>query len=227
MSVSERISPRDSMYDSNWPDAYSYWGRSALKCIREALDRTRVAPEAILDLPSGHGRVLRWLAAEFPDAAITACDLDRDAVDFCAAEFGATPMYSSVDPEAIPLERYDLIWVGSLFTHLDAPLWTRFLKTLRNHLDGVLVFTTAGVSVAELMRQERPTAVDSEALLESFDRTGFGYADYPGQSYGLCRVKPDWVLRLLSMLKLDVVDFTERGWANRQDVYTVLVRSSA
>jgi SAM-dependent methyltransferase len=220
----QSISPQDGMYDPAWPNAYRYWGRSAIRCIHHALDLTGVEPARILDLPSGHGRVLRWLAAEFPQATITACDLDRDGVDFCAREFGAIPIYSSEAPEQIPLERYDLIWIGSLFTHLDAPLWPRFLSALAEHLDGVMLFTTAGEYVAELMREGEDHGVDNANLLGSYDRTGFGYADYPGQAYGLARAKPDWVLELLGRLPLEVVEVTARGWAKRQDVYTVRPR---
>jgi SAM-dependent methyltransferase len=227
-AVSQTISPRDAMYDPRWPDAYVAWGKSALSCIRQAVDRADIVPERILDLPSGHGRVLRWLAAEFPRATITACDLKRDAVDFCAAEFGATPLYSRVEPEEIPLDRYDLIWVGSLLTHVDAPLWRRFLGTFAEHLDGLLLFTTAGDFVAEQMRQGGDNDVDREALLESYDRSGFGYANYRGRdAYGLSRATPAWVLALLATLPYVVEDLKECGWADRQDVYTVRLRQGA
>ena len=49
----------------------------------------------ILDLPCGYGRVLRMIHAAFPRATIHACNLNKDAVDFCAATFGAIPVYSS------------------------------------------------------------------------------------------------------------------------------------
>ena len=39
----------------------------------------------LLDLPCGHGRVMRYLRAAFPRAEITGCDLLRDGVDHCAA----------------------------------------------------------------------------------------------------------------------------------------------
>ena len=57
----------------------------------------------ILDLPCGHGRVLRYLSAAFPEAEITACDIMREGVDFCASTFGAIPVYSQDDPQQIPL----------------------------------------------------------------------------------------------------------------------------
>src|SRR5437870_5495298 len=84
-------------------------GRAALT----AAGKTDV--RRILDLPCGHGRVLRVLKAAFPGAALTACDIDRDGVDFCASRFGAEPVYSVEDPGRIPVRGpFDLIWVGSL-----------------------------------------------------------------------------------------------------------------
>src|SRR5436309_14349941 len=104
---------------------YFEYGETAVRLIRLAMDATgtgQVPTHNVLDFPSGHGRVLRTLKAAFPRARLTACDIDHDAVDFCAETFGAEPIYSDEDPRAIELPgQYDLIWCGSLFTHLDAP----------------------------------------------------------------------------------------------------------
>jgi hypothetical protein len=57
------------------------------------------------------------LRAAFPEAHLTVCDLDRDKVDFCAAQFNATPVYSQEDIRSVSLDQtFDLIWCGSLFT---------------------------------------------------------------------------------------------------------------
>ena len=81
-------------------------------------------PQRILDFPCGHGRVLRYLRAAYPLAEITACDLNRDGVEFCAERLGAVPVMSSEDPADIRLAgEFDLIWCGSLLTHLDSGRW--------------------------------------------------------------------------------------------------------
>ena len=125
-----------------------------------------------------------------------------------------------MDPGRIRIDdRFDLIWSGSLFTHIDAPRWPGFLDLLASLLapGGVLVFTTAGRSVAAEMREgagehvftpsgrsvaaemregeyRGMTADLARGLLEDFDRTGFGYRDYPGQTgYGHSRARPSWV----------------------------------
>src|SRR4051812_24162879 len=104
--VIRTIAPNDWMTDKVKPENYFIAGRSALKAILVSLEAARVDPASvtrILDLPCGHGRVLRHLRAGFPAAEIAACDIDRDGVDFCARTFGATPIYSRDDPAEIPL----------------------------------------------------------------------------------------------------------------------------
>ena len=76
----------------------------------------------MLDLPCGFGRVTRFLCARYPAASITVSDLDRDGVDYCAARFNAQAAYSVRDFRDLQLGgAYDLLWVGSLITHLPAP----------------------------------------------------------------------------------------------------------
>src|SRR5262245_32651468 len=94
--VIRTISPNDEMFSAaGREDVYHAIGRSAIECIVCSLNaarKTTADVKRILDLPSGHGRVLRYLKAVFPDAEITACDLVRDGVDFCASALGALPV---------------------------------------------------------------------------------------------------------------------------------------
>jgi SAM-dependent methyltransferase len=168
--------------------------------------------------------VLRALKAAFPHARLTACDLDRDAVDFCARTFGAAPVYSHEDPAQIRIDdRFDLIWCCSLLTHVDAPRWPGFLDLFTSLLTpgGVLVFTTHGRSVAADWRAGKHdglTADLAQGLLEDYDRSGFGYRDYPGWTeYGLSCSRPSWVCeRVERTAGLALLGYTERGWS-RQD----------
>jgi SAM-dependent methyltransferase len=102
-------------------EAYERTSRTGLRCVENALVPVNKAPEdckKILDFRCGYGRVLRALRARFPEAHITACDLNEDATKFCAETFGATPVqgYSDLSKTILP-HKYDAIWVGSVFTH--------------------------------------------------------------------------------------------------------------
>jgi SAM-dependent methyltransferase len=122
--VSTRIDLRDMMYEGH-PTAYFLSGYSALFCIRKALDKAgKKSVASILDFACGHGRVLRSLAADFPKARLVALDTNKAGVDFCAKVFGAKPVYSNIDFSNLSFDgKFDLIWVGSLFTHLRGERW--------------------------------------------------------------------------------------------------------
>jgi SAM-dependent methyltransferase len=226
LEIDRTISPNDAMHvgPERW---YFSIGQSGLECIQHVLGDRR--PSSILDLPSGHGPVLRYLIAVYPEAEIVACDIDRDGVDFCVATFGVRGVYSDQDPSRIQLGRtFDLIWCGSLLTHVRD--WKPWLDLFHSSLseDGVLIFTTAGRFVIETMRQGKLAGITPDAaeqILRDYEATGFGYADYPGQpGYGLARAHPSYVLSLLEDFR--VVSLTEHEYAGRQDVYGVVVEAA-
>ena len=227
-NVSREISPRDAMFAGN-RDHYFGVGRSALRNIRLAmLAAGKPADEVrrILDLPSGHGRVLRNLRAAFPRAAITACELDRDGVDYCATMFGAEPSYGAEALAARPdAGRFDLIWCGSLLTHLDAPRWRWFLSLFDAQLapQGLLLFTTHGRLVPRRIQAGWDYGLDVERLrrlIACYQETGFGYVDYPNQTgYGISLARPSWTLGLLDRHPaLRRLLYLEHGWDDHQDV---------
>jgi SAM-dependent methyltransferase len=186
----------------------------------------------ILDFGSGYGRILRQFKAAFPDARLAACDILREAVDFCAATFGAEPIYAADDPGETELEgQFDLVWLGSLFTHLDAPRWKSLLDLLEGALeeDGLLLFTTQGRLIRDRIAERtwldaygEPIWVNwdvSEDQLDQvvadYDREGFGYLEWGAldRQYGTSISTPAWVLgQLQSRPGLEIIGFWERGW---------------
>lgn len=202
-------------------------GRSALRCVRLALasaGKTNV--DKILDLPCGHGRVMRTLRAEYPQAEIHACDLVTAGVEFCRTHLDAVPIPSDPDPKKVRLQGpYDLIWVGSLFTHFEALRWPAFLQLLHGSLavGGVCIVTTHGRGAANLIRNGKTGYGLSNPgrLLNLFDREGFSYLPYdPTAGYGVSLSAIPWVTSQIGQLKqARMVLLLERGWADHQDVY--------
>ena len=222
------ISEHDEMSTGDAED-YLRIGRAGFDCVSDALRLIgRATCTSILDLPCGHGRVMRYLRAAFPDARITACDLNRTGVDYCAKTFGATPVHSKKRIQDVVIsDRFDLIWCGSLLTHLEKPLWHPFLSFFAEHLseDGLLVFTTHGRLSAKWIREKIHTyALNPKELprvLAAYDRKGFGYAPYPcSPDYGITLSSPAWVLEQIQQYpNLRMVLLSEMGWSNHQDVY--------
>jgi SAM-dependent methyltransferase len=223
VTVLQQVSPSDGMYPGD-PDHYFGYGQWALRWIRlaaAAAGQDNFA--AILDFPSGHGRVLRTLKAAFPEAKLTACDIDRDAVDYCAKTFGAEPVYSRHDPAEIEFDGdFDLIWCGSLFTHLDEQRWPGFFelfhRVLRSY--GIFLFTTAGRFSAEKLRRD-PLGFEDPEFLTRFDACGYTYTEYPVETkesidipvYGQSLSSLSWVIRFLEEQGLfNVLTAAETGW---------------
>jgi SAM-dependent methyltransferase len=226
--VAERIGHKDGMFKKGFEEHYFSVGRSALEAVRLAMLAAKRADfSRILDLPCGHGRVLRALKGAFPRAQLTACDLNRAGVDFCVENFGASGDYSDAEPAKIALKGpYDLIWSGSLLTHLSEGPYVEFLGLFARLLEpgGVFVATTHGRHVAARLRAGTHTyKLAPEALpgvVAQYDATGFGYADYPaGSGYGISVNSPEWLLRKLSEVPgLRVAMFSENLWDGHQDV---------
>jgi SAM-dependent methyltransferase len=227
------ISANDGMHVAGHESHYFSVGQSALECINCSLQAAPLPADnvhRILDLPCGHGRVLRYLRAAFPEAEIIACDLLRDGVDYCAMTFGAIPLYSVENSANIELERdaFDLIWVGSLLTHLDSDRWPGFLELFRRSLrpGGVLVFSTHGRSAYDKAvrlgtKSHGLPYWRHTAAKYAYERTGFGYSNYANSSsYGLSLSSPARVFKLIERVsELRVVHFSERAWDKHQDVY--------
>jgi SAM-dependent methyltransferase len=199
--VERTPSPKETMY-GGLRGPYLLAGVSALKLLRKAMALAGMGepPRTILDLPCGHGRVMRVLRAAFPDATLIACDLDREGVDYCARTFGAVPVYSDVDPARVRIDHeVELIWVGSLFTHVDPARWEGFLDLFAQVLrpGGILVFTTFD-------RPRRPVLdsmglLDPGELLRARDERGVAFQSYlHDDGYGITLAGPDHVRKAVS-----------------------------
>jgi SAM-dependent methyltransferase len=185
--VNDQIAPDDGMWEGN-ASHYFGVGQSALHCIKVSMLAGGIETFTnILDLPCGHGRVLRHLQHAFPRAQLTACDINMPATEFCARTFGATPVQGNESPGKIALQgNYDLIWVGSLLTHLNAKACMDFLDFFRAKLrpKGLLVFTLHGREVAGRMRGGVQTyGLDSSAIAHILKQ-------YLEKDFALSRVSP-------------------------------------
>ena len=123
------------------------------------LQHSRSAMQLIVEVPfEGRGlvpsstcrpvmaRVARHLAAEFPKATLLACDIDSVAVQFCADQFGAIPVVTDGDLSRLSFDDVDLIWCGSLMSHLPRHIFLDAIRLFSRSLapNGLAIFTTHG-----------------------------------------------------------------------------------
>jgi SAM-dependent methyltransferase len=214
-------------------DHYYSVGASAMSSIYTALDLHKVETgnvRRILDYACGYGRVLRWLRAAFPEAYIKGVDADRASAEAAAVLNVETAHLDITLAERLG-DKFDLIWVGSLFTHLTSTETARILRYLRSHLSdsGIIVFTTHGVDVFERVTAgERDYGLDAggvEALIDGYTKVGYGYAGYPSQQgYGISIARPVIMNQLAVNSDLFPFMFRQQGWDNHQDVFACTVQ---
>jgi SAM-dependent methyltransferase len=236
LAVSEEISPKDHMMggDPHRSRFYFHVGRSNIftvfnvLSIRSSYSGIPETVSAILDFGCGFGRVTRWLRAGFPDAEICVTDRDPAGPAWCAEALGCRAIGGEV-----PSQAFDLVWVGSVFTHLPLhvaePLLDRLLASLKPN--GVLAITTHGRPAVLRMKgydwELNPRPADHfhlgralfDRLVAEFWETGYGYVDYPkDKDYGMCIARGSWYAdRALRNSGYIQILFQERA-DNRQDV---------
>jgi SAM-dependent methyltransferase len=227
-ALNQTIAPGDGMFINSDPEQYFSVGASAAHLISESLAAARVSPGSIgrvLDYACGYGRVLRWLRAEFPRAYLLGVDKDPKAVRGSNSALGVETRQLDVS-FAKPIDApFDLIWVGSLMTHL--PEWEtlRVIQYLKAHLTkgGVLVLTTHGDLVYQRLRVRERLYNVGEAgigkIIREFDRLGYGHAGHGRSSYGISVSKPSRIVTMIEACNLVCVYFKARGWAGHQDVF--------
>jgi SAM-dependent methyltransferase len=174
--------------------------------------------------------VTRVLRAAFPASKIFVTDLDAVAVDWCVKQYDCIPAAN-----ALKADSFDLIWLGSVFTHLPAIAAENLLAELLPCLSesGVLVFSSQGryaIAMLEAVIRDpesfAPYArynldLDSiRSLVSGYHSSGYGYVDYPGKAgYGVCCAKPQWYAERVTAGERHIqIMLQEKGIDNHQDV---------
>ena len=229
--IDKMIAPVDDMkHAASAEEERKYFevGRSAIELITDAMmlaRRTQLA--RILDFPCGGGRVTRHLVKFFPDSEISASDIEREKQAFVVSRYGAKPVDCPPNFTTPLPEKYDLIFVGSLFTHLDAGLFGRALDFFLDGLapQGILVMTLHGRYTATALSAGRahPRMLGT---VDMFRRAGFSYVEQErtryGVSYGTSFSAPSWVASLVERrTHATLLAYKERAWDNHQDALIV------
>lgn len=225
-----RVHFNDDSFFSSSPGHYISVGQSAMENIEHALrlaNKTFQDVRSCLDFPCGYGRITRVLQAGLSEAAdLDVCDVVPEAIGFCAQEFGATPILSQEDISQITFPKnYDLIWIGSLLTHLDKKSFVDTLKLASDNLEeeGILVFSTHGSYSLEILDSYGIQNLNRKNVEQHLKESGFYFAPYSGEnSYGISLNTEGFVRSLLEEIsphQLKLLFLKQRGWDNHQDVF--------
>jgi SAM-dependent methyltransferase len=246
--ISVRLDPHDKENPNDADEAslrYRYFGigADALRIIvSELLRGLRDVPRTVLDFPCGSGRVTRHLIPFFSQSRVFACDLYDYHVDFCVNELGAEGIMSKENLEEVDFEQhFDLIFCGSLLTHLPESLFQSALRLMTRSLtpNGLAIVTLNG-RYSKYLQKHFWKYIDDD-LFDLADasamQTGFGYVDYPSDQrtkfdqqsrYGVTLSRPHWTFGLAEQeTGARVLGYAERDWDNHQDVLVIGKRPTA
>ena len=125
---------------------------SELMLLLEAVDQPLLKTPRVLEFASGHGRFTRHLVKALGADRVVVSDVVPTAVEFARSTFGVDGFMSASVPEQVQWpQRYGLVFVLSLFSHLPRSTWSRWLKVLYDAVapGGLLVFSTHGIKAAD------------------------------------------------------------------------------
>ena len=156
---------------------------SELMWLLEVHDLPLAKVSSFLEFASGFGRFTRHLVKRLPAGALTVSDIVPQAMDFLPSQFPLLAVASTHQPEDLVLPRqYQVIFVLSLFSHLPAATWNRWLAKLwaATAPDGLLVFSTHGQNCAD--RANVRLNSEGFAFFGGSESTALDQAEY-GVSY--------------------------------------------
>lgn len=146
---------------------------------------------SFMEFASGFGRFTRHLVKRLPAGSLWVSDVVTQAMDFLPQQFGVQAIRSTQSPENLAVPRqFQVVFVLSLFSHLPARTWSRWLARLWQFTapGGLLIFSTHG---------------DSCAVRSKVDMDPGGFAFFPGSEstavdqadYGMAFTSEDFVRR--------------------------------
>ena len=174
---------------------------------------------AFLDFASGFGRLTRFLVQELSPDRIWVSDIQADAVSFQEEQFGVHGIVSATDPDAFSCaEKFDCVFVASLFSHLPEATFVPWLGKLYRLLqpEGLLIFTVHDEA------RLNPASPMSETGLCFFEASEIATLDT--KDYGVSFVTEAFVRDAVARATGDQASYfrIKDGLSYHQDIYLVV-----
>jgi SAM-dependent methyltransferase len=177
----------------------------------------------ILDFASGYGRTTRFLVHRVSPEQIWVSDIKARAVEFQEQHFGVNGFVSTLEPEELHVEqKFDCIFVISLFSHLSRESFARWLQRLCDVLSdtGIIAFSVHDVALLE------PMGIESQGdftYLSTSEETAFRSQDEQlrDSHYGSTFVSEKFVREVIVSLDFPSKTYARfpRSLIGKQDLY--------
>jgi len=190
----------------------------------QGISFTKIA--SLLEFACGYGRITRFLVTGIDSKNITVSDIDSSAVKFNAAKFGTRPLVSVSNPaNFVCRNKFQVIFVASLFSHLNLAIWPLWLERLYKLLKpgGLLIFSTHGV-------EHNLPANSNELLVKDgfwFNPANETAGRLATEIYGTTWVSETWVRKCVQEYGMGSISayYPKKLWM--QDVYIIKQSSFA
>ena len=177
------------------------------------------AAPRVLDWGCGAGRMARYLLRFWPEAVLTGCDIDAEAVAWCERELRPGTFRATAPFPPLPFEdgSFDAVIGYSVMTHLPCPLQERWLSEIRRILVPGGVFATSvhgsfatNLTPGVLDRLERAGILDEtlDPALDGVAPRGYYRAVFQTPAF----TRERWGR------EFEVVDYTEGGLSALHDL---------
>jgi SAM-dependent methyltransferase len=205
--------------------------------VADALASVAVSPAEIrsgLDFGCSSGRVVRTLAAAYPEITWHGCDPNQEAVGWAREHLPGIDFFVNSDAPPLPLGdgSMDLVYAISIWSHFEPHLGLAWFAEMHRLLrpGGYLVMTTHGMtSVAFYATNGLRSPAQSRQIADALYRDGHWYAPEFGDagdwgvvnpSWGTAFLSPEWVLARLCP-HWRVLEYAPGRNQNNQDVYVL------
>lgn len=187
-----------------------------------------------LDFGCSSGRVVRVLAAAYPDVSWQGCDPNEPAIGWAQANLPGIEFFvnGNEPPLTIGDGELDLVFAISVWSHFEPNLGLGWLDEMQRILrpGGHLVFTTHGLTSIDFLHSHGRRSLEQSLEIErALYSSGTWYAAEFGEqgdwgvvnpSWGSAFLSPEWVLTNLCP-PWRVLEFAPGRNAANQDLYVV------
>jgi SAM-dependent methyltransferase len=187
-----------------------------------------------LDLGCSSGRVVRVLAAAFPDIRWLGCDPNVRAIEWASQNLPGVEFFLSRDEPPLSLDdgSLDFAFAISIWSHFEPQLGLRWFEEMHRLIrpGGHLVLTTHGsTSIDYYVKGNLRGPGQGQEIADSLYRHGSWYAPEFGTkgdwgvvnpSWGTTFLSPEWLLSALCP-RWHVLEFAAGRNAGNQDVYVL------
>jgi SAM-dependent methyltransferase len=187
-----------------------------------------------LDFGCSSARVVRVLAAAYPEIRWHGCDPNGPAIDWANENLPGIDFFKSDDAPPLPLAdgSLDLAYAISIWSHFAPALGLRWFDEMHRMVrpGGHLVFTTHGfTSVGFYAARELRSPQQSDEIIGEMYRQGWWYAPEFGKDgdwgvvnpeWGTAFLSPEWLLAHLCP-RWQVLEFAAGRNQENQDVYVL------